>query len=115
MRRGAVIVDVAIDQGGSVETSRPTTHADPFYVEEGVVHYCVTNMPAAVPRTSTAALSAAVLPYVERMARLGVERALRADPALRAGLNTFRGAVTCAGVARALGLPCSPPEPLLPA
>ncbi|GAB4368033.1 MAG: alanine dehydrogenase [Deltaproteobacteria bacterium] len=103
MKRGAVLVDISIDQGGSAETSRPTTHADPFFVEEGIVHYCVANMPAAVPRTSTIALSRATLPYVERMVRLGVREALRADPGLLAGLNTYRGQVTCEGVGRALG------------
>lgn len=113
MRNGAVVVDLSIDQGGSLETSRPTTHAAPFFVEEGVVHYCVTNMPAAVPRTSTIALSGATLPYLVAMARGGVLAALRADEGLRAGLNTFRGKVTCAGVARALGREFTPPEPLL--
>lgn len=114
MRRGAVVVDISIDQGGSIETSRPTTHAAPFFVEEGVVHYCVTNMPAAVPRTSTMALSEATLPYLLAMARHGVQGALRKDPGLRAGLNTFAGKVTCAGVARALGVEHTPPESLLP-
>lgn len=113
MRRGAVIVDVAIDQGGSAETSRPTTHDDPYYVEEGIVHYCVTNMPAAVPRTSTLALTAATLPYLLKVARLGVEGALKEDAALRAGLNTRDGMVTCRGVARALGLFCASAEELL--
>lgn len=102
MRRGAVVVDIAIDQGGSVETSRPTTHAAPFFIEEGIVHYCVSNMPAAVPRTATIALSKATLPYVLNLARKGVLSALRKDSGLRAGLNTFRGRVTCEGVARAL-------------
>lgn len=105
MRRGAVAVDVAIDQGGSIETSRPTTHSDPFYIEEGVVHYCVTNMPAAVPRTSTLALTRATLPYLLDIAKTGVEGALRGNASLRAGLNTCRGRVTCAGAARALRMP----------
>jgi alanine dehydrogenase len=113
MRKGAVVVDLSIDQGGSLETSRPTTHADPFFVEEGIVHYCVTNMPAAVPRTSTMALSDATLPYLVGMARGGVLGALRADESLRAGLNTFRGRITCPGVARALGREFTPPETLL--
>jgi alanine dehydrogenase len=109
MKPGAVVVDIAIDQGGTLESSRPTTHAQPFFVEEGIVHYCVANMPAAVPRTSTVALSAATLPWVEAIARRGVVRALLEDEALLSGLNTYRGAVTCEGVARALGLPYIPP------
>jgi alanine dehydrogenase len=113
MKRGAAIVDLSIDQGGSVETSRPTTHEAPYFVEEGIVHYCVTNMPAAVPRTSTSALASATLPYVLAMARQGVEAALRNDPALMAGLNTFRGKVTCEGVAKALGRDYTPPETIL--
>ena len=113
MQRGAVVVDISIDQGGTLETSRPTTHADPFYIEEGVVHYCVTNMPAAVSRTSTIALTRATLPYVRKFARFGVLQALRKDAALRAGLNTFRGRVTCEGVAHAFGKEYTPPEMLL--
>jgi alanine dehydrogenase len=113
MKRGAVLVDIAIDQGGTAETSRPTTHDAPYYVEEGIVHYCVANMPAAVPHTSTRALSQATLPYVLSFARLGVEGALRADAALRAGLNTRGGKVACEGVAKALGRPHVPPETLL--
>lgn len=114
MKKGAVVVDIAIDQGGTVETSRPTTHADPYFTEEGIVHYCVTNMPAAVPRTATTALAAATLPYILRMAREGVAKALAEDPALRAGLNTCKGRVTCEGVARALHREYVPPESLLP-
>ncbi len=113
MQRGAVVVDISIDQGGTLETSRPTTHAAPFFVEEGVVHYCVSNMPAAVPRTSTIALTKATLPYIRKIARKGVPASLRSDPGLRAGLNTFRGMVTCKGVARALGREYTPPETLL--
>jgi alanine dehydrogenase len=113
MKRGAAIVDLSIDQGGSVETSRPTTHAAPYFIEEGVVHYCVSNMPAAVPRTSTAALASATLPYLLSMARHGIEGALRKDASLRSGLNTFRGKVTCEGVSRALGREYTPPESLL--
>lgn len=115
MKRGAVIVDIAIDQGGSIETSRPTTHESPYFVEEGIVHYCVTNMPGAVPRTSTAALTAATLPFILEMALSGVVGALRKNPALRAGLNTCRGKVTCEAVARALGKAYVPPETLLDA
>ncbi|NNF83551.1 MAG: alanine dehydrogenase, partial [Deltaproteobacteria bacterium] len=113
MQRGTVVVDISIDQGGTMETSRPTTHAASFYIEEGVVHYCVANMPAAVPRTSTIALSKDTLPYVRKFARTGVLPALRKDSGLRAGLNTYRGRVTCEGVARALGLEYTEPEALL--
>ncbi len=113
MRRGAVVVDIAIDQGGAFETSRPTTHASPYYVEEGIVHYCVTNMPAAVPRTSTLALTTATLPYLESFVRLGVIGAMRADAGLLEGLNTWNGNVTCAGVAKACGKPYVPPEQAL--
>jgi alanine dehydrogenase len=108
MRPGAVAVDIAIDQGGAFETSRPTTHDSPYFVEEGIVHYCVTNMPAAVPRTSTQALSAVTLPYLLSFARKGVAGAMRADEGLLSGLNTRDGQVTCAGVAKAFGLPFVP-------
>jgi len=101
---GAVIVDVAIDQGGIFETSRPTSHSDPIYVEEGVVHYCVPNMPGAVPRTATAALAAATLPYVLKLADLGTAKALSADPALARGLMTRDGELVNRGVAQTLGL-----------
>ncbi|HXH21495.1 MAG TPA: alanine dehydrogenase [Dehalococcoidia bacterium] len=100
---GAVIVDVAIDQGGIFETSRPTTHADPIYVEEGVVHYCVANMPGAVPRTATAALTAATMPYVLKLADLGISKALAADPALARGLMTRGGELVNRDVAQTLG------------
>ncbi len=100
---GAVVVDVAIDQGGIFETSRPTTHADPIFVEEGVVHYCVANMPGAVPRTSTAALTAATLPYVLKLATLGTAKAVAADPALARGLMTKGGELVNKDVAQALG------------
>jgi alanine dehydrogenase len=99
---GAVIVDVAIDQGGIFETSRETTHADPVYVEEGVLHYCVANMPGSVPRTATAALTAATMPYVLKLADLGVAKALSADPALAAGLMTRGGELVNKDVAAAL-------------
>lgn len=101
---GAVVVDVAIDQGGILETSRPTTHANPVYVEEGVVHYCVANMPGAVPRSSTAALTAATLPYVLDLAAKGTEYALASDPSLMKGLMTRDGVMVHAGVAAALNL-----------
>ena len=103
MKRGAVVVDVAIDQGGCFETSKPTTHQEPTYVVDEVVHYCVANMPGAVARTSTFALTNATLPYVIRLANLGVEAALRADKHLREGLNVHAGHVTYEAVARDLG------------
>jgi alanine dehydrogenase len=104
MKKGSVIVDVAIDQGGSAETSRPTTHAEPTYVVDGVVHYCVANMPGAVPRTSTYALNNATLPFVLALADRGWREALRRDPHLKAGLNVAAGRVTYREVADALGL-----------
>ena len=108
MRPGAVAVDIAIDQGGSLETSRPTTHSDPWFIEERVVHYCVTNMPAAVPRSSTQGLAAATLPYLLSFSERGVIGALRSDEGLLAGLNTHDGHVTCEGVAKAFGKPYLP-------
>ena len=112
MGAGAVIIDVSIDQGGTTETSRPTTHADPTYVEEGVIHYCVPNMPGAVPRTSTEALTSATLPYVLRLANEG-ENALRQDPALALGVNIMRGKITSQPLARAIGQPYTPLEEVL--
>ena len=109
MQPGAAIVDIAIDQGGCCETSRPTTHDDPVYVAEGVVHYCVTNMPGAVPRTSAFALGHATLPHIVRLADAGVAAALRADLHLRAGLNLHGGHVTHRAVAGALGLAYTDP------
>jgi len=105
MKPGSVIVDVAIDQGGCVETSRPTTHAEPTFVVDGVVHYCVANMPGAVPRTSAQALNNATLPFVLKLAELGTEAALQADPHLAHGLNIAAGQVTHEAVALATGLP----------
>ncbi len=105
MKPGAVMVDIAIDQGGCFETSRPTTHAQPTYVLDGVVHYCVTNMPGAVPRTSTFALTNATLPYVRAIADLGWEKALARDPGFAKGLNVHAGKLTFEAVARDLGLP----------
>jgi alanine dehydrogenase len=99
MRKGAVIVDVAIDQGGCVETARPTSHSDPSYVVDGVVHYCVTNMPGAVPHTSTLALTNATFPYLMRLANHGAEEALRLDAGLAEGLNVWKGTLTHRGVA----------------
>lgn len=103
MRPGSVLVDVAIDQGGCFETSRPTTHAEPTYVVDGIVHYCVANMPGAVPRTSAFALNNATLPYTIRLADRGAKQAMLEDPHLLNGLNVHRGMVTCEEVARDLG------------
>jgi alanine dehydrogenase len=108
MRPGAVMVDISIDQGGCFETSRPTTHAEPTFVVDGVVHYCVTNMPGAVPRTSTFALTNATLPYVMSLAEHGVEKALALDPYFAPGLNVHAGAITHEAVARDLELPFRP-------
>jgi len=104
MRAGSVVVDVAIDQGGCIETARPTSHSDPVYLVDGVLHYCVTNMPGAVPRTSTLALSNVTLPYGLELANHGVAEAVRRDPALARGVNVVAGHVTHPGVADAFGL-----------
>ena len=103
MRPGSVVVDVAIDQGGCFETSRPTTHQEPTYVDEEIVHYCVANMPGAVPRTSTFALNNATLPFVLSLVTKGVNLALLGDGHLLNGLNVHRGMVTYEAVARDLG------------
>jgi alanine dehydrogenase len=108
MKPGAVLVDISIDQGGCFETSRPTTHAEPTFVVDGVIHYCVANMPGAVPRTSTLALTNATLPYVRALADLGWQAALRRDPGLAAGLNVHAGEITHEVVAKALGLTARP-------
>jgi alanine dehydrogenase len=113
MKPGAVIVDIAIDQGGCCETSRPTTHSDPTYVVDGIVHYCVTNMPGAVARTSTLALNNATLPHALALANKGWQQAMRDDPHLAAGLNVCAGKVTCEPVARSLGLDHTPVGALL--
>jgi alanine dehydrogenase len=105
MKRGAVVVDVAIDQGGCFETSHPTTHTDPVYFVDDVLHYCVSNMPAAVPHTSTFALTNATFPYLLELANKGVEAACRAHPGLCAGVNTWRGHVTHRGVAESQNRP----------
>jgi len=104
MRPGSVLVDIAIDQGGCFETSRPTSHSQPTYVEEGVVHYCVTNMPGAVPRTSTYALTNATLPFVIALADKGWRRAMMDDPHLREGLNIHDRQVTHPAVAQVFGM-----------
>lgn len=103
MKQGSVIVDVAIDQGGCTETSRPTYHSDPTYKEEGIIHYCVANMPGAVPRTSTFGLTNATLPYAVEMANLGLEEAARRNRALARGINVYQGRVTNGPVARSQG------------
>jgi alanine dehydrogenase len=108
MKTGAVMVDISIDQGGCFETSRPTTHAEPTFTVAGVVHYCVTNMPGAVPRTSTFALTNATLPFVKALAAEGTQRALARNAHLAAGLNVFEGAIAHEAVARDLDLPWRP-------
>jgi alanine dehydrogenase len=108
MPRRAVIIDVAIEQGGCIETSRPTTHSQPTYIEEEIVHYCVTNMPGAVGRTSTYALTNVTLPYVLQLANKGFVRAVRENPALAMGVNIRQGKVTNAAVAQTFKLPCAP-------
>jgi alanine dehydrogenase len=112
MRPGSVIVDVAVDQGGCVETSRPTTHSDPVFVEEGVVHYCVANMPGAVARTSTLALTSATLPYLLKIADRRIEGAVNSDEALARGLATLRGDLLSEPVAQAHDLPYTDPSRL---
>src|SRR5579859_5391957 len=113
MKKGAVIVDVAIDQGGCVETARPTSHSDPSYVVDGVVHYCVTNMPGAVPHTSTLALTNATFPYLMRLASMGAKEALRADAGLAEGLNVWKGTLTHRGVAESQQRDWTPATDLL--
>ena len=112
MRRGSVIVDVAIDQGGCIETVRPTSHSNPTFEVDGVVHYCVTNMPGAVPRTSTLALSNVTLPYGLQLATMGM-KAVAKDPALAKGVNVYKGQVTYPAVAEAFGLEYTPLDKLL--
>jgi len=106
MKRGSVLVDVAIDQGGCFETSRPTTHGDPIYTIDGVIHYCVANMPGAVARTSTLALTNATLPYAVEIADKGWRRAMQENRGIRLGANVIQGRVTCSGVGEAFGLDC---------
>lgn len=114
MQPGSVLIDVAIDQGGSIESiDRITTHSDPYFIKHGVLHYSVANMPGAVPRTSTLALTGATLPYALKIANMGAEEACKADPALLKGLNTYQGHVTFQAVAEAQGLPYVNPADLL--
>jgi alanine dehydrogenase len=114
LKPGAALVDVAIDQGGCFETSHPTTHSDPVYVVDGIVHYCVSNMPGAVPITSTAGLTNVTLPYVEQIADLGVREAVARSRALGRGVNVFEGKLTYEAVAEAHGLEYSPLDEVLP-
>lgn len=113
MKQGSVVVDVAIDQGGCFETSRPTTHSEPTYVVDGVVHYCVANMPGVVPRTSTFALNNSTLPYIMRLADAGWKEALRADNDFMQGLNVYQGRICCEAVSKAHRLNYSAPEQFL--
>lgn len=112
MRKGSVVIDVAVDQGGCFETTRPTTHSHPVFQVDGIVHYCVANMPGAVPRTSTLALTNSTLPYVLKLAE-GLESAIKKDPLIKEGVNVFRGSVTCRPVADAQGLRYRPLDELL--
>jgi alanine dehydrogenase len=108
MRPGSVFVDIAIDQGGCAETSRPTTHDDPVFVEEGVLHYCVTNMPGAYARTATQALTNVTFPYIEALADHDLAGACQRQPGLEQGINTHQGKLTCPAVAEAHGLKAVP-------
>lgn len=111
MREGTVLVDIAVDQGGCIETTRPTTHEDPVFTEEGVIHYCVANMPGAFARTSTQALTSVTLPYLQTLATLGLEGACEKSPELIGGISVHGGQLTCPEVAEAHGLPFSPAFP----
>jgi alanine dehydrogenase len=108
MKPGSVLVDIAIDQGGCAETSRPTTHDHPTFAEEGVIHYCVANMPGAYARTATQALVNVTYPYIEALADFGLAEAVRRQPGLVGGINIMTGNVTCKAVAEAHGLPYVP-------
>ena len=110
MQKGSVIIDVAVDQGGCVETCKPTTHADPTYEIDGIIHYCVANMPGAVPFTSTIALANTTYPYIKLLANKGYETAFKSNPSLLKGLNIFKGSVTHEGVADAFDMPFTPPH-----
>jgi len=110
MKPGTVLVDIAVDQGGCIETSRPTTHEAPIYVDEGVIHYCVANMPGAYPRTSTQALTSVTLPYVQTLVLNGLAGAMKHHPELRGGINCQAGRLTCEEVATAHGLSWAPPS-----
>jgi alanine dehydrogenase len=109
MRRGSVLVDIAIDQGGCAETSHPTTHFDPIYTEEEVIHYCVANMPAAYSRTATQALTNVTFRYIETLAEHGLAQACQRQPELLGGINAMNGKLTCRAVADAHQMPFTPP------
>jgi alanine dehydrogenase len=113
MKKGAVLVDVAIDQGGCFETSKATTHGEPIYAVGGVVHYCVANMPGAVPKTSTLALTNATLPYAVEIANKGWKKAMQENPEIKLGANVVKGKVTYEGVAEAFGLELTPIDSLI--
>ena len=115
MKPHSVIIDVAIDQGGGLETSRPTDHENPTFIEENIIHYCVTNMPGAVPVTSTIALNNATFPYLQLLANLGWQKAVLSSPPLANGLNILHGHITHPAVAQAFNLPFTPLNTLLPA
>ncbi|OGW57646.1 MAG: hypothetical protein A2Z09_00970 [Nitrospirae bacterium RBG_16_43_8] len=106
MKKGAVIIDVSIDQGGCIETSKPTTHDNPVYEVDVIIHYCVANMPGAYPRTSTLVLTNATLPYIKLLANKGIENVLREDAIIKMALNTHRGEITNNAVAESKGMPC---------
>jgi alanine dehydrogenase len=113
MKKGSVIVDVAIDQGGCIETSKPTTHDDPIFEVDGIVHYCVANMPGAVSMTSTVALTNATLPYALELADKGYEKAAKDNPEIARGINILEGKVTYPGVAEAFSMPYTPLDSVL--
>ena len=113
MQKGSVIIDVAVDQGGCVETCKPTTHANPTYEIDGIIHYCVANMPGSVPYTSTIALANTTYPYIKQIANRGYKSALRNDPSLLKGLNIYKGSITHQGVADAFDLSYCPPQDAL--
>jgi len=113
MKRGAVIVDVSVDQGGCIETSKPTTHDYPVYKVDGIIHYCVANMPGAYPRTSTLALTNATLPYIKILANKGIENAIREDPEIRSALNTYKGKIVHKAFAESMGITYKAIEDLL--
>lgn len=113
MRPGSVLVDVSVDQGGCFETTKATTHDDPIYVVDGVVHYCVANMPGAVPKTSTVALTNATLPYAVEIANKGWKKAMQENPEIKWGANVVNGKVTYTGVADAFGMDYTPIDTLL--
>ncbi len=104
MNQGSVVIDVSVDQGGCIETTKPTTHSNPTYLVDGIIHYCVSNIPGAVPRTSTYALSNATLPYVLKLANMGSEAAIKTVPSLAKGVNTYKGKITYQAIAEVFGL-----------